>query len=139
MRGFRKRGLRNCLSRQCMAASVMIMLAANTAIIIIQLEFYIMQLPAIGLETPPEILQKMDPYHIGLTWLVRLNVRISLQICLLLDADYLQLCLSDIIVVWRALAIWPGNQPIRWVLLVSMGATLGKTTDVLFLFDNVLV
>lgn len=40
----------------------------------------------------------------------------------------LQYCLSDIVVVWRAWALWPGNRMIQWVLGVFMGITFGTKT-----------
>lgn len=41
-------------------------------------------------------------------------------------ADLCQYCLSDMIVVWRACVLWPGNRTIRWVLGLCMVAALGK-------------
>jgi hypothetical protein len=35
-------------------------------------------------------------------------------------------CLSDLIVVWRAWELWPGNRYIRWALGIFMTATLGN-------------
>lgn len=76
----RKYGLRNSLSRQSMSVIVIIMLVSCTAIVILNLEFYIVQLPAIGLDTPPDVAQKLILSNISQTWLAGLNVGFPLQI-----------------------------------------------------------
>lgn len=69
--------MRGSVSRQWMSAIVLVMLAASTSLVIIGLEFYIIQLPSIGLENPPEVDRQLVYYETVRTWLIRLNVSIS--------------------------------------------------------------
>lgn len=74
----RKRGLRNCLSRQCLSLIVVIMLASTTVAAIIQLEFYIIQFPDLGRETPMDKILYLHSLSLGINCLARVNVRIPL-------------------------------------------------------------
>lgn len=73
----RNRGLRNSRSRQGMLIIVLLMLASDTTHVFLNLQFYIVQLPTIGIPgMPPDVLQKMVLFEIGESWLIRMNVRI---------------------------------------------------------------
>lgn len=71
----RNRGLSGSIYRQCMATIVLVMMGSSTAIVILNLNFFVVQLPAIGLHKPIEITRKMISFDIGQIWLTRLNVR----------------------------------------------------------------
>lgn len=124
----RKRGLRNSGSRQCMTSIVVIMLFSSTALVIIGLEFYVVQLPTIGMDNPPDVAHQLVRYGIGQAWIARLNVS-SFYISSFVSSNWLnstQFILSDIIVVWRAWALWPAHRAVRWALAICMGGTFGE-------------
>jgi hypothetical protein len=69
---------------------VLVMLVGNTAYVMLRLEFYIIQLPVIGLATPPDMLRQLKAMELGTNWIGSLNVCIySLQGLLYsLNQDY---------------------------------------------------
>jgi hypothetical protein len=69
----RKRGLRSSASRQCLLVIVVVMLGSTTASVVIQLNFYIVQIPSLGVDTPFEVIRQIKHYSIGTNWLTRLN------------------------------------------------------------------
>jgi len=69
----RSRGLRKSRSRQCLSGIVILMLAANTAYVILALNFLIIQIPsAVKQEVRPTRL--INQHYIAQMWLARLNV-----------------------------------------------------------------
>lgn len=57
---------------------VVIMLASSSANVVLLLEFYLIQLPTLGVEVlPSDVLRRLVAYNLGTSWLSRLNVSIS--------------------------------------------------------------
>ena len=46
-----------------------------------------------------------------------------------IDTDVSQFCLSDLVVVWRAWALWPDSRLIRWMLGAITDVTAGNGTS----------
>jgi hypothetical protein len=79
LRYFRNRGLSDSRSRQFLTSIVIVMLVSNTAMNFIGLEFYIIQLPYIGVDAwQPDVTRKLLIYDVGHNWLSRLNVSTSI-------------------------------------------------------------
>lgn len=110
-----------------MLAIVLIMLASNTAAVFINFRFYVMQIPSIGTVNWPSIIHEMIRLDISAHWLIRLNVRLisSPPTLIFLTLVNFQFFLSDVVVVWRAWALWPDSRRVHWTLSIFMGITLG--------------
>jgi len=106
------------------------MLAASTAYVVLLMKFYIAQLPSIMEPvTAPSLVVQLTRYSVAMNWLSRLNVSSDLALThctrILILVMLFQYCLSDLIVVWRAWALWPGSRFVRWGLGSVMAVTAG--------------
>jgi len=56
------------------------MLSTNTTFVLVMMKFHMMQIPSsMSPETPSILLRQMREHAVGINWLVRLNVSISLR------------------------------------------------------------
>lgn len=70
-----------------MSAMVFFMLISSTANVILSLEFFIVQVPTIGVETSPDVMRKLTACDISSIWLARFNVGILVQVGMLRYAN----------------------------------------------------
>ncbi|KAJ6630378.1 hypothetical protein B0H10DRAFT_1984376 [Mycena sp. CBHHK59/15] len=111
-----QRGIRGSLPRQCLLAITMVMVLAATAHLGLHIPFIMLQLPVLVNDAakPTEMLQRLDAAQTGLRRLVYF--------------------LSDVVVVWRAWAIWSDNLLVICFLAVSLFATF-VTSVILYSFN----
>jgi len=98
-----------------------LMLLSSTVIVVIQMEFALVQLPINGMHPPEpkDILPVLENMKIASTFLQRVNVR-KMFCGIEIRTDVLQYLLSDGIVVWRTWILFPRSMIVKMVLSICM-------------------